>query len=90
MGNEIFDVEKQKIMDHNHLFIRQGAGLEAQSVFTEKLIFRPHSTETMTHRKVTLNMADKSSKTQKIKVLANVGDNPDQHKQVNITGKKFF
>lgn len=82
LGSEIFDVEKQKVMDHNHLFIRQGAALQAQTVFTEKLVFRPHSTETMTHRKMTLNMADKSNKTQKVKVIASVGDNPETQKLV--------
>ncbi|KAI1730134.1 leo1-like protein [Ditylenchus destructor] len=84
LGNEMFDVERQKIMDHNHLFIRQGGGLLAQSVFTEKLVFRPHSTETLTHRKVTLSMADKSSKTQKVKVINDVGDNPEAQKQALI------
>ena len=37
LGNEIFEVEKQKIMDFNHLYIRQGAALQAQSVFSEKV-----------------------------------------------------
>jgi len=81
LGNEIFDVEKQKIVDFNHLFIRQGQGLQAQAVFAEKLIFRPHSTETLTHRKVTLNMADKTNRAQKVKVITDVGDNPEAQKQ---------
>lgn len=84
LGKEIFDVESQKVMDHNHLFIRQGAGLQAQSVFTDKLVFRPHSTETLTHRKVTLNMADKSNKAQKVKVMTDVTDNPETRKMVVI------
>lgn len=41
LGKEIFEIETQHLMDHNHLYIRQGSALQAQSVFREKLIFRP-------------------------------------------------
>uniref|UniRef100_A0A915DY31 Uncharacterized protein n=1 Tax=Ditylenchus dipsaci TaxID=166011 RepID=A0A915DY31_9BILA len=84
LGNEIFDVEKDKIPDHNHLYIRQGPGLQAQAVFKEKLVFRPFSTDTLTHRKMTMNMADKSNKAQKVKVIADVGSNPEKEKQESI------
>lgn len=42
LGSEIFDVHKQSLMqgDHNHLFIRQGTGLQGQAVFRTKLSFR--------------------------------------------------
>jgi RNA polymerase-associated protein LEO1 len=82
LGGEVFEVDKQRIMDFNHLYIRQGAALQAQSVFAEKLVFRPHSTDTLTHRKMTMNMAEKTSKAQKVRMLANVGDNPDAQKKV--------
>uniref|UniRef100_A0A914L3T1 RNA polymerase-associated protein LEO1 n=1 Tax=Meloidogyne incognita TaxID=6306 RepID=A0A914L3T1_MELIC len=84
LGNEIFEVDKQKIMDFNHLYIRQGAALQAQAVFGEKLVFRPHSTETLTHRKMTMNMAEKTSKAQKVRMLANVGDNPNAQRKEMI------
>uniref|UniRef100_A0A1I8BCZ4 RNA polymerase-associated protein LEO1 n=1 Tax=Meloidogyne hapla TaxID=6305 RepID=A0A1I8BCZ4_MELHA len=84
LGNEIFEVDRQKIMDFNHLYIRQGAALQAQAVFGEKLVFRPHSTETLTHRKMTMNMAEKTSKTQKVRMLANVGDNPNAQRKEMI------
>jgi hypothetical protein len=64
------------------MYIRQGAALQAQSVFAEMLVFRPHSTDTLTHRKMTMNMAEKTSKAQKVRMLANVGDNPDAQKKV--------
>jgi RNA polymerase-associated protein LEO1 len=83
LGNEIFEMDKQRIMDFNHLYIRQGSALQAQSIFGEKLIFRPHSTETLTHRKMTMNMAEKTNKAQKVRILANVGDNPDTQKKAN-------
>jgi RNA polymerase-associated protein LEO1 len=66
--------------DHNHLFIRQGTGLQGQAVFRTKLSFRPHSTESFTHRKMTLSLADRSQKTAGIKVLSTVGMDPDTHR----------
>jgi RNA polymerase-associated protein LEO1 len=81
LGNEIFDIDRRPVMDHNHLFVRQGNGLQGQAVFREKLTFRPHSTETLTHRKVTMSMADKSSRTQKVKVINDIGANPEAQKQ---------
>uniref|UniRef100_UPI0038D25B12 RNA polymerase-associated protein LEO1 n=1 Tax=Homo sapiens TaxID=9606 RepID=UPI0038D25B12 len=67
LGNEVFDVYKAPLQgDHNHLFIRQGTGLQGQAVFKTKLTFRPHSTDSATHRKMTLSLADRCSKTQKI------------------------
>lgn len=52
LGAEIFDVHKHTLVsgDHNHLFIRQGTGLQGQAVFRTKLSFRPHSTDSFTHR----------------------------------------
>lgn len=63
--------------DHNHLFIRQGTGLQGQAVFRTKLTFRPHSTESFTHRKMTMSLADRSQKTSGIKVLSMVGHDPE-------------
>ncbi|KAL3124369.1 hypothetical protein niasHT_000793 [Heterodera trifolii] len=74
LGKEIFEIEKQRLMDNNHLYTRQGTALQAQALFREKLIFRPHSTETMTHRKMTMNMAEKTNKAQKVKTK---GTHPD-------------
>ncbi|CAG9532460.1 unnamed protein product [Cercopithifilaria johnstoni] len=80
LGGEIFDVMVQPMQLDNHLFLRQGAGLQGHAVFKEKLVFRPHSTDSITHRKVTLSMADRSSKSQKVKVLTAVGSNPESKK----------
>lgn len=70
--------------DHNHLFIRQGTGLQGQAVFRTKLSFRPHSTESFTHRKMTLSLADRSQKTSGIKILSQVGEDPDQDKKARL------
>lgn len=81
LGNEIFDVHKQPLQsDFNHLFIRQGTGLQGQAVFRTKLSFRPHSTDSQTHKKMTLSMADRSSKTSGIKVISQVGLDPEANR----------
>lgn len=85
LGNEIFDVYKQPLQgDHNHLFIRQGTGLQGQAVFRTKLTFRPHSTESFTHKKMTKTLADRSQKTSGIKILTQVGYDPDADRYSNL------
>lgn len=85
LGNEIFDVYKQPLQgDHNHLFIRQGTGLQGQAVFRTKLTFRPHSTESFTHKKMTKTLADRSQKTSSIKILTQVGYDPDVDRYSNL------
>jgi hypothetical protein len=54
--------------------------LQGQAVFRTKLTFRPHSTESFTHRKMTLSLADRSQKTSGIKVLSQVGWDPEQNR----------
>lgn len=46
-------------------------------MFKEKLTFRPHSTSSQTHRKMTLSIADRASKAQKIRVLPAAGTDPE-------------
>lgn len=85
LGNEIFDVHVMQLQgDFNHLFVRQGTGLQGQSVFKTKLTFRPHSTDSFTHRKMTLSLADRSNKAQKVKVLPIAGKDPDAQRSEMI------
>lgn len=85
LGNEIFDVYRQPLHgDHNHLFIRQGTGLQGQVAFRTKLTFRPHSTESFTHKKMTMSLADRSQKTAGIKILTQVGYDPDTDRMMNL------
>merc|ERR1719300_1610425 len=89
LGNEIFDVYNQPLQsDFNHLFIRQGTGLQGQAVFRTKLSFRPHSTDSQTHKKMTLSMADRSSKTNQIKVISMVGADPDVNRWGRIKAEE--
>ncbi len=78
IGNEIFDVYKTFMQgDHNHLFVRQGNVLHGQTIFKTKLAFRPHSTDSMTHRKMTMSLIDRTSKLKKVKILAEIKKNPE-------------
>ena len=85
LGREIFDVYKQPLQgDHNHLFIRQGTGLQGQAVFRTKLSFRPHSTDSFTHRKITLSLADRSNKLSSVKVLSQVIRDPESAREESL------
>ena len=64
-------------LDDNHLFIRQGTGLQGQAVFRTKLSFRPSSTDSFTHQKMTRSMADRTNKATGIKVISTVGRDPE-------------
>lgn len=79
LGSEIFDVNEKSIGECSHLFLRQGFrnGLQGQAIFNSKLSIRPNSTESFTHRKLTLSLADRSQKTQKIRMLNNPGQDPE-------------
>ena len=61
-----------------------GTGLQGQAVFKHKLTFRPHSTDSQTHRKMTLSIADRFSKAQKIRVLPAVGKDPESQRNERI------
>ena len=51
---------------------------------------RPHSTESFTHRKMTMSLADRSTKTQKVKVIPIAGNDPDAHREEMIKVSKIF
>ncbi|CAI5447721.1 unnamed protein product [Caenorhabditis angaria] len=80
LGNEIFEVAKMPLNSANLpvLYAKQPGGMVAQSILTNRLTFRPHSTDSQTHRKVTLNMADRGRKSGQVKVMdLDVGINPE-------------
>lgn len=55
-------------------------GLQTYLVNSETFLFifcRPHSTDSATHRKMTLSLADRCSKTQKIRILPMAGRDPE-------------
>ncbi|XP_008584373.1 PREDICTED: RNA polymerase-associated protein LEO1-like [Galeopterus variegatus] len=84
LGNEMFDVCKAPLQgNHSHLFVREDTGLQGQAVFKSKLTFRPHSTDSATHRKMNLTLANRGSKTQKIKILPMASRDPErQHTEM--------
>ena len=85
LGGEVFDVYTMQLQgDFNHLFVRQGTGLQGQAIFKTKLTFRPHSTDSFTHRKMTMSLADKNAKKQKLKVLPIAGVDPESQRSEMI------
>lgn len=81
LGNEVFDVFKMKVEgEQNHLFVQQGTGLQAQAVFKNKLSFRPHSTASQTHRKMTMSIADRMAKAQKVKIMPATERDPESQR----------
>ena len=82
LGSEIFDVHQMSLQgDHNHLFIRQGTGLQGQAVFKTKLSFRPNSTKSATHKRIINQLATRyQSSQQKVRVLPIAGQDPESRK----------
>jgi len=60
--------------------IKQGTGLQAQAVFKNKLSFRPHSTTSQTHRKMTMSIADRMAKAQKVKMIVPTEKDPESQR----------
>lgn len=79
LGSEMFDLNVKSTGESSQLFVRlgQAAGLQSQALLKTKLSIRPNSTESSTHRKLTLSLADRSQKTQKIRMLNNPGQDPE-------------
>lgn len=86
LGSEIFDIHKLGMLsgENNHLFVRQGVGLHGQAVFRTKLSFRPHSTDSFTHRKITLSLADKSQKANKVRIINDLRTDPEADRSEKI------
>ncbi|KAF6130928.1 hypothetical protein HJG60_007873 [Phyllostomus discolor] len=78
LGSEVFDVYKAPLQgNHTHLFVREDTGLQGQAIFKYKLTFRPHSTDYATRKKMTLPLANRYSRTQKIRILPIAGLDPE-------------
>lgn len=85
LGSEVFDVYKAPLQgNHSHLFVREDTGLQGQAIFKSKLTFRPHSTDYATHKKMTLPLADRCSRTQKIRILPIAGRDPECQRSEKI------
>jgi len=82
VGNEKFDLKTMPLTgDFNHLFIRQGTGLQGQAVFRTKLTFRPSSTNSLTHRKMMGRLAHRiNHSVTKVKVIPIAGSDPNQER----------
>jgi RNA polymerase-associated protein LEO1 len=77
VGAEMYDITEHKIEEYNQLFLRMRQGLHGNAVFKKRFAFRPLTTDSLTHRKMTMQMAEKTNKSQKVKMIADVGHNPE-------------
>ncbi|XP_006168804.1 RNA polymerase-associated protein LEO1-like [Tupaia chinensis] len=78
LGSEVFDVCQAPLHgNYNHLFIREDTGLRGQAIFKSKLTFRPHSTDSATHRKIAGPLAMRTLKAQKIRILPMASHDPE-------------
>jgi len=78
VGTELFDATSMPLSDFNHLFIRQGTGLQGQAVFKQKLTFRPTSVHSLTHKKIMTKIVQRDvANVSKVKLIPMSGDNPE-------------
>ena len=82
---EVFNTFKCVLwkLSYENIFIYffQGTGLQAQAVFKNKLSFRPHSTASQTHRKMTMSIAERMNKAQKVKMMPAMEHDPESHRE---------
>lgn len=82
VGSEEFDIIQAPLTGaHSHLYVKHGAGIQGQAQFHNKMMFRIHSTDSYTHRKLTLRISDRVSKGSKAKTLPAVGKNPETRRE---------
>ncbi|KAF1745010.1 hypothetical protein MXB_516 [Myxobolus squamalis] len=85
VGSEVFDVIQTSLPPMtNQLFVKTGSGLVCQGVIDHKLSFRPHSTSSDTHKRVTISVADRLSRIQKICVLPTSYVDPEKQKNERV------
>lgn len=88
IGEEIFDVYRTNMHgDHNHLFLKQGSVLHGQTMFRSKLSFKPHSIDSLTHRKMTMSLVESGSRIKKVKILKELERNPE-NKRLELMKKE--
>jgi len=82
VGSEEFDVVQAPLSGElNHLYVKHGAGIQGQAQFQQKMMFRIHSTDSSTHRKMTLRISDRVNKASKIRQLPSVGKDPETRRE---------
>ena len=82
VGSEEFDIIQAPLTgSHSHLYVKHGAGIQGQAQFHNKMMFRIHSTDSYTHRKLTMRISDRVSKASKAKTLPAVGKNPETRRE---------
>lgn len=84
LGTEVYEMSEHKIEEYNQLFLRMRSGLHGNAVFKKRYTFRPATTDSLTHRKMTMQMAQKTNKSQKVKMIGDVGLDPESSRAVSL------
>jgi len=75
LGNEMLDLTLQDLgSEHLFLYVKQRKFLQCQAQLKSKMNIRPTSLNSRLHQKLTLNMAEKSQKNIKVKLVATTVD----------------
>ena len=77
LGSEIYEINEQEVKEYNQLFLHMRSGLHGNALFKKRFAFRPISTDSLTHKKMTITMAEKTNKSQKVQLLADPGFDPE-------------
>ncbi|VDK56637.1 unnamed protein product [Cylicostephanus goldi] len=79
IGKERFDVESMPITATCNIYLFDKGPVSTQKISDRKLIFRPHSTDSETHKKFIMCMAERTTrKSSQVWMVAEVGANPEQ------------
>jgi len=83
VGAELFDVSFQQLQEqYQYLFERQPQSsiMEAQVKFDQAMAFRPYSTASLTHKKLTATVLAKHQKVNRTKFIV-TNENPEEAKK---------
>lgn len=85
VGNEVFDVSLKDLQDqHQYLLVRHAAEgqniFEAQCKLQEAMAFRPSSTASLTHKKLTATVLAKHQRVSRT-IFHRTVENPERRKQ---------
>lgn len=83
VGSEVFDVtldEHSMEKQHHYLFLRNAGIFTAERHLTKSMKFRPASTNSLTHKKLTASVLTKHQKVQRTKMFTML-KNPEEMKQ---------
>ncbi|KII74212.1 RNA polymerase-associated protein LEO1 [Thelohanellus kitauei] len=89
VGSEIFDIIKSPLPDlQTQIYVKQGQMLVCHGLIDEKLGFKPHSIASETHKRVTLGVADRISRSHKVRIIPAALFDPEKDKLERIRAEE--